>query len=115
ENRVGALRQIHRIVIGEIQQKREHSDLNVLQIADTLAKHRLWSMRAALLPLGHDQVERLLGADVLVDQLFDRGGEIVVYENETLGVEDRRFLRAGGSLDAVAQMGDAILGARERV
>ena len=41
ENRVRALRQIDRIVIGQIEQQREHANLDVLQIADALAQHRM--------------------------------------------------------------------------
>ena len=71
ENRVRALRQIDRIVIGQIEQQREHADLDVGQVADALAQHRVRATREPLAPLEHHDLERLLGAEVLADQLFD--------------------------------------------
>ena len=62
EDRVGALRQIHRVVVRQVEQQRQHPDLDVLQIADTLAEHGMARAREALPPLEHHDLERLLGA-----------------------------------------------------
>ena len=68
-----------------------------------------------LRPLEHHDFERLLRAEVLLDQLFDAGNELIVVENRALHVEDRRFLRAGGRFDALANLAKAFLRAIENV
>ena len=102
---------VDRIVVGQIEQQREDADVHVGEIADALAQHRRRVAREAVAPLEHDDVERLLGAEVLPDQLLDAARELLVVEDGELDVEDRRFLRAGARLDARAH---ADAGARAR-
>ena len=69
----------------------------------------------SLAPVEHHDLERLFGAEVLLDQPLDAGRELGVVDDRALHVEDRRFLRTGRVLDAVAQLAEALLGAREHV
>ena len=58
EDRVGALRQVHRIVVGEVEQDGEHADVHVHQVAHALAHHRVRRSREVLAPFEHHHVER---------------------------------------------------------
>ena len=113
ENRVRALGEIDRIVIGKIEQQREDANLDVLQIADSLAQHRMRVSAEPLRPLEHHDLERFLGAEILPDQLFDGRDELLVVENRALHVEDRRFLRAGRALRRARESDETLL-ARDR-
>ena len=114
EDRVRPRRERDRIVIGQIEQQREHADVHVREVAHTLAQHRCRMPREAVAPLQHDDVERLLGAEVLPDELLDVGGQVLVVEDGELDVEDRRLFGAGGRLDAGAQLMEALARAGER-
>src|SRR6185503_11366472 len=103
------------VAIGEIEQDRQHTNLDVLEIADALTQHGVRRTSELLPPLDHHDLERLLRAQVLANQLFDGAHQLRVVEDGALHVEDRRFLRARGSLDAIADLTDACLRAVECV
>src|SRR2546423_5711830 len=84
------------------------------EVADALAQHRRRVPCEAGAPLEHHQVERLLGAQVLLDQLLDAARELAVVENRHLYVEDRCLLGAGGGLDTLAQVAQPLLGPGDR-
>lgn len=107
ENRVRAFWQIDRIVIRKIEQQREHANLDVLQVTDALAQHRMRVTTEPLRPLEHHNLERLLGAEVLADQFLDGGDELLIIQDRALYVEDRCLLRTRGGLDALANLAKA--------
>jgi hypothetical protein len=114
ENRVRALWQIDRIVIGQIEQQREQTDLDVLEITHALTKHGVRGAAESLRPLEHDDLEGLLGAEVLANQLFDGADELLVFENLALHVEDRGLFSARRTFDAIANLAQALFCPIER-
>ena len=71
--------------------------------------------RELLIPLEHDNLERLFGAEVLPDQLFDITEECIIVENRPLNVEDRRFLRTCRALDAIPNLREPLVRAFPRL
>src|SRR6266511_1475300 len=60
-------------------------------------------------PFDHHEIERLLGADVLVDETLDTMNELVVGKNRDLDVEDRGFLGTSMLLGAGLDLAEAPL------
>jgi len=95
ENPVRSLWQTDWIVIGQSEEDRQHSDVHVDQIADSLAQERPRVTRELLAPFKEHQIECLLGAEVLSYELLDLSKQLAILENRELDVEDRRFLGTG--------------------
>ena len=89
--------------------------MDVGEIADALAQHRVRVAREALAPLEHHELERLLGAEVLADERLDVVEQLAVVEHGDLHVEDRGFLVAGLAFDALAHLREPLLRALDRV
>src|SRR5205814_10683460 len=92
ENGVRARRQRDGIPVRQIEQKGEDTDVDVREIADPLAEHRGRVAREAVAPLEHDDVERLLRAHVLANELLDAARELFVVQDGELDVEDGGLL-----------------------
>ena len=71
EDRVRPLRHVDGIVVGQVQQDREHADVHVGEVTDAFAQHRRGVSREVLAPLQQHEVERLVGAEVLPDERLD--------------------------------------------
>src|SRR5690606_19791640 len=106
---------LHRIVIRKAQEKRQHADLDIGEVAHPLAHHGHRVAREALPPLQHHEIERLLGAQVLPYVAFDGVAEIRVLEDRELHVEDRRFLGASPALRPGANAAQPVTGVQERL
>ena len=101
-------------MVGQAEQERQHADVDVGEIADALAQHRRGVSREPVAPLEHHDVERLLGAEILADQLSTRARQLLVVEDGELNVEDRRFLGARAALDSRAELAEPLARARDR-
>ncbi len=113
EDRVRAFGKVDRIVVGELEEQREDADLDVFEIADALTEYSLRCAREPLAPLEHHDLERLFRAEVLPNELFDGAGKLDVVEHGALHVEDRGFLGARGSFNALAHLAQTLFGLGE--
>ena len=100
ENRAGARWDVNWIVIGKSEQEAQHANVHVGEIANALTHHRARRAREALARFDHLNIERLLGRNVLMDELLDTAREIGILEDGELNLEDRRLFWAGARLDA---------------
>ena len=91
-------------MIGQPKQDRQDPDVHVDQIADPLAQERTRMSGELLAPLEQDEVEALLSADVLVDQLLDLADKLAVLEYRQLDIENRGFFWPGVFLRACADL-----------
>jgi len=82
-------------VIRQPKQDRKNPDVNIDQVAYSLAQEWAGMTRELLAPLEQNEVERFLGAEILVDQLLDLAQELSVLEDRQLDVEYRRLLGTG--------------------
>src|SRR5687767_3707526 len=89
EYRVGPFADVHRIVIREAEKNREHANVDIGEITDALANHRLLVAREILPPFDEDEIECLLDADVLANQGFDASDELLIREYRDLHLENR--------------------------
>ena len=85
--------------------------MDVGEVADALAKHGGGVLRKPVPPLEQHDVERLLRAEVLPDELLHPARQLAILENLKLHVEDRRLLRAGGGVHPGAELPQPLLGA----
>ncbi len=84
--------------------KSQHANVHIGQIVGAFTEQCL-RVTGELLPmLEHHEVERLFRGIVLTDVALDLGDQHVIFEDEELGIENRRFFRAGGQLRACADM-----------
>ena len=67
QDRVRSLRHVDRIVIRQLHEHRQHTDVQVHQVVHALAQHRRGTAAELLPPLVHDDVERLFRVEILPD------------------------------------------------
>jgi IS5 family transposase len=88
--------------------------VNVDQVADSLTQERTGMTRELLAPLEQNEVERFLGAKILVDQLLDLAQELSVLQDRQLDVEYRRLLGTGMLLRPCSNLLQSYSGLRQR-
>jgi hypothetical protein len=95
QNPVRSLGEIDRVVVGKPEKYRQHTDVDVDQIPDSLAQQWARVGGELLAPLEENEVESLLRAEILVDELLHLPQELAVLENRQLDVEDGGLFRTG--------------------
>src|SRR3982751_2201643 len=115
EDLVGSFGQIDRIVIGKAEQYRQNPDVDIDQIAHSLAQHRSRVSRELLAPLEQHQVESFFGAEVLMNELLYLPQQLSFLEDRQLHVEVCRLFRSGVLLGARAYLPQPRAGLFERV
>jgi hypothetical protein len=82
--------------------------VHVDQIADSLAQERPRVTRELLTPFKEDEIECLLGAEVLSYELLDLSKQFSILENRELDIEDCRFLGTGILFGASAHVAESL-------
>ena len=104
EDRVRALRHVHRIVVGQAEQQREHADVHVGEVAHALAQHGLGVAAKCLRHSSMTTSNAFSAARFCRMYDSDALDQLDVVEHGELHVEDRRFLGAGPPLGALAHV-----------
>ena len=95
ENGVRSARHVHRIVIGQMQQDGQHTDVHVHQVAHLFAQHGRAVAGEVLTPFEQHEVERLFGAEVLPHERRGAVHQLLIVEDRELYVEDAGFFGTG--------------------